>query len=605
MSTAEECKALGNKALLAKNFSEAIGHYTSAINMDGSNHVYYSNRSAAYLSKGDAQNALEDAEACIGLNPSFAKGYSRKGAALHSLKRYNDSIEVYELGLEKFPEDKGLKSGLDSVKREKDGPVGGSAGAGGGLPGMSGLFGPEMMAKIALDPKLRGYMSDPDFMTKLNKLSKDPNSLPSMLSDPRIMEVFQVMLGANGMQMKTGDEFMNENAPGAASTGESAQSSCCTSSGCTKDEAKTSTSTSTPAATEEKQPEPMEVEEEEDLSHLSPEEKKKKEDAKLAIEAKERGNKLYKSKKFDDALSAYDEAIALDPTNMTFISNKAAVYFTTKKYDECIEACKEAVEVGKDNRAPFEDRAKALTRCAKAYQKKGDLSNAIEMCKSAQLESYDKATQRLMKTMELEKRQKDALDYQDDDKAEEAKQTGNTHFRNKEYGKAVEAYEEAVKRAPKNATIRNNLAAALCKIMDFNGAKREIEVALDLDPKYVKAWARKADIEVLMKENHKALESYKKGLELDPSNAVCKEGLRKVTAMINYGQANMTEEERKERAAHAMADPEIQSILQDPVINQVLRDFQENPNAANQAMMDPTVRTKIEKLIASGILQTS
>jgi len=207
--------------------------------------------------------------------------------------------------------------------------------------------------------------------------------------------------------------------------------------------------------------------------------------------------------------------------------------------------------------------------------------------------------------MELEKKQKDALDYQDDDKAEEAKQLGNTHFRNKEYGEAVKAYEDAVKRAPKNATIRNNLAAALCKIMDFNGAKREIEVALDLDPKYVKAWSRKADIEVLMKENHKALESYKKGLELDPTNAACKEGLRKVTTMINYGSANMSEEERKERAAHAMADPEIQSILQDPVIQQILRDFQENPNAANQAMMDPTVRAKIEKLIASGILQTA
>lgn len=59
----------------------------------------------------------------------------------------------------------------------------------------------------------------------------------------------------------------------------------------------------------------------------------------------------------------------------------------------------------------------------------------------------------------------------------------------------------------------------------------------------------------------------------------------------------MSEEEKKERAAHAMADPEIQSILQDPVITQVLRDFQENPNAANQAMADPSVRAKIEKLI--------
>ena len=111
----------------------------------------------------------------------------------------------------------------------------------------------------------------------------------------------------------------------------------------------------------------------------------------------------------------------------------------------------------------------------------------------------------------------------------------------------IQAYEDAVKRAPKNATIRNNLAAALCKVMDFNGAKREIEKALDLDPKYVKAWARKADIEVLMKENHKAMESYKKGLALDPSNKSCREGLQKVMTMVNQGSANMTECTSKRR----------------------------------------------------------
>lgn len=594
MSTAEEHKANGNKALMAKNFSEAIEHYTSAINIDGSNHVYYSNRSAAYLSKGDALNALEDADACIGLNPAFTKGYSRKGAALHSLKRYNDSIAVYDLGLEKFPGDKGLTSGLDSVKKEKDAPLysrsAGSASGGGSMPpGLSGLFGKEMMAKIALDPKLRGYMSDPEFMAKITQLQQDPNSLTSMLGDPRIMEVFQAILGSNGMQMKTPDD-MDANEEEAKGTEEASTTTSTT---------PTPTPTTTPAA-----PTPAPAPMEEDVEMTS-EEKKQKEDLQKAITAKEKGNTLYKSKKFDEAIAAYDEAIALDPTSMTFVSNKAAVYLTSKKYDKCIETCMEAVEVGKANRAPFEDRAKAYTRCAKAYQKKGDLTNAIEMCKSAQLESFDKATQRLLKNMELERRQKVALEYQNDDKAEEAKQEGNTHFRNKEYGKAVEAYEDAVKRAPKDATIRNNLAAALCKIMDVNGAKREIEVALDLDPKYVKAWARKADIEVLMKENHKALESYKKGLELDPVNTICRDGLRKVTSMINQGQANMTEEERKERAAHAMADPEIQSILQDPVINQVLRDFNENPNAANQAMSDATVRTKIEKLIASGILQTA
>jgi stress-induced-phosphoprotein 1 len=44
--------------------------------------------------------------------------------------------------------------------------------------------------------------------------------------------------------------------------------------------------------------------------------------------------------------------------------------------------------------------------------------------------------------------------------------------------------------------------------------------------------------------------------------------------------------------------------LQDPIINQVLRDFNDNPTAANDAMRDTTVRAKIEKLIAGGIIQT-
>lgn len=69
-----------------------------AIELDPSQHVYFSNRSAAYLSKKDADSALADAEQCIKLNPSWAKGYSRKGAALHALKQYKEAEEVYEEG---------------------------------------------------------------------------------------------------------------------------------------------------------------------------------------------------------------------------------------------------------------------------------------------------------------------------------------------------------------------------------------------------------------------------------------------------------------------------------------------------------------------------
>ena len=529
--------------------------------MDGSNHVFFSNRSAAYLKKGEGNNALEDANSCIALNPQFTKGYSRKGAALHALKRYNDSIAAYNEGIEKFPVDAGLKKGLEDVTREKDQPP---SGMGGGAPG-GGLFSPTMLAQMAMDPRFNEYLEDPSVMAKIKMVQQNPNLTPTILSDPKMMEMLGLLMG--------------ESPSGAEQS-------------------------SSPATAKKEEPvAPMEVEE--DWSNLSPEESEKKETEKKARLKKEEGNSLYKAKKFDEALSAYDEAIAIDPTSMTFLLNKAAVYFAQKKYDDCIEECNKGLEVGKENMAPFEDRAKAYTRCAKAYQKKRDLGKAIELCKSAQLESYNKDTQRLLKSMELEKKKKDTLDYQDEGKAQEAKQRGNDFFREKNFPEAIREYEDAVKRAPKDAAIRNNLSAALTKIMDFNGAKTQVEKALELDPTYTKAWGRKGDIEMAFKEYHKATDSYKKGLELDPQNASCKEGLRKVTQQINYGRSQMTDEQKKEQKAHAMADPDIQAILQDPVVQQTLRDFGENPAAAQQAMNNPGMREKIQKLIAAGVVETA
>lgn len=582
-------KAQGNAALQAGNVSKAIEFYSKAIRADGANHLYFSNRSAAYLKQGDANNALDDANACIGLAPDFAKGYSRKGAALHALKRYNDSIAAYQQGLEKFPTDAGLKQGLVDVEREKENPYGirsdgaGGAGGAGGGGAAAGLFSPQMMAQMALNPRLRPFLADAQIMAKIKMVQQNPNLLPTILQDRQMMEMLEVMMGDARAEFGDDDDGDDDNI-----------------------KSKSSSRASPPKKEAEQQskPAPMEEEKEEDWSHLSPQERQVKENQKAAVKRKEEGNNLYKAKKFKEALEAYDEAIVLDPTSMTYVSNKAAVYFAQKKWDECINMCMQAVQVGKDHRAPFEERGKALTRAAKAYQKKGDLGKAIELCKEAQLENYDKETQRLLKTMELEKKKSDALNYQDDEKAEQAKQRGNEAFRASKWSDAVEAYEEAVKRAPKNAAIRNNLAAALCKIMDFVGAQRQIEVAIQIDPKYVKAWIRKGDIESMMKEYHKAMESYKEGLELEPDNAQCKEGLRKTMMQINYGRQNMTAEEKQQQAAHSMADPQIQAILHDPVMQQVLKDFKEQPQAAQQALRDPVVRAKIEKLIAAGIIET-
>jgi len=87
MADINHLKEQGNSALTAGKFEEAIQAYTSAIKLDESNHVLYSNRSAAYLKAGRFQDALSDAEKTIKLNPTWPKGYSRMGAALFALQK--------------------------------------------------------------------------------------------------------------------------------------------------------------------------------------------------------------------------------------------------------------------------------------------------------------------------------------------------------------------------------------------------------------------------------------------------------------------------------------------------------------------------------------
>ena len=54
-----------------------IRRLRKAIEIDGLKHFYFSNRSAAYLGKGDFAAALKDAEKCVKLAPRWAKGFLR------------------------------------------------------------------------------------------------------------------------------------------------------------------------------------------------------------------------------------------------------------------------------------------------------------------------------------------------------------------------------------------------------------------------------------------------------------------------------------------------------------------------------------------------
>ena len=106
------------------------------------------------------------------------------------------------------------------------------------------------------------------------------------------------------------------------------------------------------------------------------------------------------------------------------------------------------------------------------------------------------------------KKKQDAKAYINPEKALEAKERGNVHFKAGKFPQAIEEYTEAINREPTNPTYYSNRAAAYQKLMDFQKAVEDSKLALKQDPKFTKAWMRKAGCEFFLKEYHKCMDSW-------------------------------------------------------------------------------------------------
>ncbi len=92
-------KNAGNEFFKQENWGEAIRSYSEAIKRNPKGAVYYSNRAISYIKVREYALALKDADKCLELDPSFLKGWVRKGMAHHYLKEYYKALEAYDKGM--------------------------------------------------------------------------------------------------------------------------------------------------------------------------------------------------------------------------------------------------------------------------------------------------------------------------------------------------------------------------------------------------------------------------------------------------------------------------------------------------------------------------
>lgn len=202
----------------------------------------------------------------------------------------------------------------------------------------------------------------------------------------------------------------------------------------------------------------------------------------------------------------------------------------------------------------------------------------------------------------LEKKREEDEQYINPEIAEEHNAKGNELYKGGKYPDSLKEYNECIKRNPKNPKYYSNRAASLIKLMEFSSAAKDCDKALELDPLFLRAFQRKATCHIMMKELHKAIDTYEKGMKLFPTDQELKDGYYKAINQIN---TTRSAEDDEERVKKAYSDPEIQRLVSDPRIQQFFKDLKENPKVANEAVMkDEFIAAAFKKLNAAGIIKT-
>ncbi|VFR01952.1 unnamed protein product [Cuscuta campestris] len=540
----DESKAKGNSSFASGNFSEAIEHFTEAINFAPTNHVLYSNRSAAYASLNKFSDALVDAQRTVKLKPDWSKGYLRLGAAHLGLHQHDESIAAYGKGLDIDPDNEALKYGLAEAQYDQA-----------ARPWVSpdnlfedALSDQEMWTRLASDSSTREYLQNPDFVMMMQEIHGNPRNLHLYVKDPRVRDALIVF--------------------------------------------------SRPI---EAEPEPEPVE----LSEVETEIKERKAEAQ---KEKEAGNVAYKKKDFETAVHHYSKAMEIDDQDISFLTNRAAVFLEMRKYEECINDCDKAVERGRELRSDCKMVARALTRKGTALTKMAtcskDYDPAIETYNKALTEHHNPETLKKLNDARKAKKILEQQEYFNPQIADWELEKGNQLFKEENYSDAVEHYSESIKRNPSNLLAYSNRAASYTKLGALHEGLKDAEKCIELDPKFVKGYIRKGAVQFFMNEYMEALDTYHEGLKHGPEDLELLNDISRCCEQVNKAfHGAQTPEELKEKQAKAMQDPEIQSILSDPIMRQILNDSREHSAAADEHFRNPILKNKFYKLLLAGIVQ--
>jgi len=228
---AERLKNEGNDLMKAEKYEEALKCYSSAIQLDRKNAIYYCNRAASYSKLNNHRAAIDDCHTAINIDPNYSKAYGRMGVAYASLSQFKEAKESYEKAVELDPGNEShinnLKIAEERLKESTTGSQGASAWEGGsaGLPfgGGGGMDFSSLLGNPALMNMATQVMADPNMQQMMGTLLSGTMGPGQQNTGPGIDALLQAgQQLAQQMQASNPDlvdqlrRQMNQNNPGGS-----------------------------------------------------------------------------------------------------------------------------------------------------------------------------------------------------------------------------------------------------------------------------------------------------------------------------------------------------------------------------------------------------
>ncbi|XP_028645206.1 RNA polymerase II-associated protein 3 [Grammomys surdaster] len=255
-------------------------------------------------------------------------------------------------------------------------------------------------------------------------------------------------------------------------------------------------------------------------------------DSQKALVLKEKGNKYFKQRKYDEAIECYTKGMHADPYNPVLPTNRASAYFRLKKFAVAESDCNLAIALNRSYTKAYARRGAARFALKKLEDARKDYEKVLEL----EPDNFE-ATNELRKinqalTSKENSRPKEATtvskpaagekkpteDQRSRQKAIAEKDLGNGFFKEGKYEEAIECYTRGIAADSTNALLPANRAMAYLKIHKYEEAERDCTQAISLDGSYSKAFARRGAARTVLGKINEAKQDFETVLLLEPGN---------------------------------------------------------------------------------------